>query len=322
MDDLTPKMGAFIAKNWDEARDFARSLTSRGWAFRGHADASWKLEHSFERHWARLGINRPRAQYEVERELLAEVKAVALSDGSTNIDADSPDWLGLLQHYGCPTRLLDVTESFYVAAFFAVEAPDSKVDSAVWCFNRAAIGQALANHPKFSDWLRSSDRSAGHVALAKFGIPLSSRDLHEVLSRGGPTPPVALWRPERMSTRMAAQQGLFIVPRTPNLPLSELLAEGLCVRMEDFENPPAKLFGKQPNAIEKEGAFAAIKLMIPGSAKIDALTDLEAMNVSAASLFPGLDGLCRSMKTRFLRDGPTSWYTAPAGAHAGTSRFG
>ena len=51
--------------------------------------------------------------------------------------ADAPttdaklEWLSLLQHYGGPTRLLDVTRSPYVAAYFAADKAGNG-DCAVW----------------------------------------------------------------------------------------------------------------------------------------------------------------------------------------------
>jgi hypothetical protein len=50
-------------------------------------------------------------------------------------DNDAAAWLGLIQHYGGPTRLLDVTGSLYVAFFFAFE-PAGDYDRAVWAVDQ------------------------------------------------------------------------------------------------------------------------------------------------------------------------------------------
>jgi len=38
-----------------------------------------------------------------------------------------------MQHHGAPTRLLDFTYSFYIAAYFALE--ESEKDCAIWALN-------------------------------------------------------------------------------------------------------------------------------------------------------------------------------------------
>jgi FRG domain len=49
-------------------------------------------------------------------------------------DTDAVARLGLIQHYGGPTRLLDVTRSPYAALFFAFEAPGEH-DRALWAIS-------------------------------------------------------------------------------------------------------------------------------------------------------------------------------------------
>jgi hypothetical protein len=47
----------------------------------------------------------------------------------------------LIQHHGGPTRLLDFTHSFYVAAFFALERATE--DVAVWAVNLDRLENAV-----------------------------------------------------------------------------------------------------------------------------------------------------------------------------------
>ncbi|MCC7014945.1 MAG: FRG domain-containing protein [Planctomycetes bacterium] len=97
---------------------FSDGLFRRGrYLFRGHADASWRLESTFDRAFknhskaVRLTIaNKLIAHF---RQFLEEQRlALDVLDNEQRL-------LALGQHFGLPTRLLDWSESPYVAAFFA-----------------------------------------------------------------------------------------------------------------------------------------------------------------------------------------------------------
>lgn len=85
--------------------------------FRGQANPEWKLEPSFDRIFESLC---KKDKIDAMKELLDVFK-----QESEGLDVPSDVWndeikaLALGQHYGLPTRLLDWTESPYIAAFFA-----------------------------------------------------------------------------------------------------------------------------------------------------------------------------------------------------------
>ena len=109
----------FRPVSWQEVRRLADQL-SPFWVFRGHRNASWRLTTTLERSaqtWPWYVEKRER-----ERAFLwhFQTRAHQYLHNSPPLD-HHVDWLSLLQHFGGPTRLLDFTESFYVAVFFAID---------------------------------------------------------------------------------------------------------------------------------------------------------------------------------------------------------
>lgn len=54
-------------------------------------------------------------------------------------ETDTLEWLALMQHYGAPTRLLDFTESFWIALYFAIE--DAEDDCGVVALDRSSLAE-------------------------------------------------------------------------------------------------------------------------------------------------------------------------------------
>src|SRR5881227_953261 len=63
------------------------------------------------------------------------------------------EWLALMQHYGAPTRLLDFTESFWIALYFAFE--DAEEDCAVVALDRSSLAKKNAAF-NYNDVLRAN----------------------------------------------------------------------------------------------------------------------------------------------------------------------
>jgi FRG domain len=89
------------------------------WMFRG-TSKPYPLQTSLER--ALQGADIALADgRDIERQMLQEFKRRAhFYVSPLPNEGDILGWLALMQHYGAPTRLLDWTYSFYVAAFFAL----------------------------------------------------------------------------------------------------------------------------------------------------------------------------------------------------------
>jgi len=113
-----------VCRDWQEyktkivAHLFPSRIFSRGtFLFRGQSDPKWELKSSYDRWFeaAQLGESKrmPLAQRLLDR-FRHELPAVEPGD----IPPDEMGVLALAQHYGLPTRLLDWSESPYIAAFF------------------------------------------------------------------------------------------------------------------------------------------------------------------------------------------------------------
>ena len=96
--------------------------------FRGHSDVNYRLLPILAR--ASYGVDRERDFVELAKCKYPDV----FKDGMTPVQL-----LALLQHYGVPTRLLDVTESALVALYFACCSKPG-IDGEVFVFRRENCG--------------------------------------------------------------------------------------------------------------------------------------------------------------------------------------
>lgn len=235
----------------DELEVYKNSLV---WYLRGQADATWQLMPSLLRI---IGADRPDAQAALEIEDLA--LRLFQSQAHLYLKPDLIDqnswaciaWWSLMQHYSCPTRLLDWTRSPYVAAYFAANQQRDR-DGAIWLFAAPALDEVMLERYGAIQYDRP-----GEFSLAA-GV---RRAVYPVLGF-------------QHTERSAAQQGVFTVS-------TYILADHGDVIGEALVNRPLR--------------ERLTKIIIPACCKQDILSRLHTMNITAKTLFPGIDGVGRSV---------------------------
>lgn len=280
----------FRASSWEEVKN---SFASRAlWAFRGQSDFTWPLETTLYRE-----ASTKYDMSETEWLCLQNRESWILYQFSRfahQLRSDLPpeenvlDWLALIQHYGGPTRLLDFTYSIHIAAFFATES--ASTDAAVWAIRLSTLESAAHEHLDFHPEGRIDEmRRANNSKFEKL-----------LIQKDAPTAVVHV-EPDKMHERLWTQQGLFLAPTNPNEPFMVNLANtfGVDPKTIDFskEVPWSDDLDERTSLdFREEGYIAAVKIVIPRELHHEILKDLRSVNITAATLFPGLEGFARSLK--------------------------
>jgi hypothetical protein len=228
--------------------------------FRGHARADWRLAPSLLRRLAFCGLSAAEA-LAVERSARLEFSRQAhLHLPLLAASDDAMTWWLLMQHYNAPTRLLDWTRSLFVAAYFAVEKEEDS-DGAIW----------ILHAPRMIDETRR-----------RFGLFLPDEVSGRSVSRAEAI--------DSLFIDPAAKPALFHVTATAQTDRMIAQQIGFTVSpfiLADHGTILAEYFAEHP------GQF--LKAIIPRRSKPEILRRLRQVNITANMLFPGIDGLGRSV---------------------------
>lgn len=204
------------------------------WFHRGQSSKAWDLKPSLLRLFGEVDLIGA-AAIEVERDALLEFKRRARlwlrSELLPGLRASAIAWWPIMQHFSCPTRLLDWTRSPWIALYFAVSNHFDE-DGVIWSFVPNPLKQKQKDaQQEFA--ARPFDDNPPHVFVIEATMP---------------------------TDRLEAQQGIFTVATSPTL--------------------------------VQDGYLTSLRrTIVRASIKQECLFRLKAMNLTAASLFPGLDGL-------------------------------
>jgi hypothetical protein len=288
-------------KSWEELRSALLNSSGQGWIFRGVSNFEYRLYSALERIFHNAKI--PSAEW-INREIASlgffkERAKVVLHN--TPQENDLLGWLTLMQHYGAPTRLTDWTTSPFVACYFALDRiNDDAKDAAIWMLPagkyRMPFGTFFSGPRDHFGTQSLTTSTDGEVEVTFPGAAITEQHilfahndlLRQVIIEQQESPlPLSILRPD---SRMMAQQGCFVV--------SGKLSE------KDNPTPIEKLVSHSNGAIKK--------IRLPYAWRQEVFRTLIAMNITADTLFPGLDGVGRTTEHFIQHQIPTSlgqqWY--------------
>lgn len=230
---------------------------NKAYAFRGHSNVDWNLQTSIMRHLPSANLTEQKA-LQLEQIALAEFRSQAHLHVLPSILSSTNDtlsWWTLMQHHGSPTRLLDWTASIYVALYFAVIDHFDK-DGVIWLVHIASLDEKMKLLDDHSELPETESAIKNEF--------LKTNEPHVLMFVNRIT----------QSDRMIVQQGGFSICRNVLGDHGSILSDSL---------------GGDSNFVQ----FG--KLIVPAEQKIPFLRKLRSMNITANSLFPGIDGLGRSV---------------------------
>ena len=271
-------------KTWKGLLDYWKEhLAAEEWLFRGTSCSEWKLKTSLERtcqtHYEQPLSSAAYIEYIIYREFRRRYHNYRVGIP----DPDGIEWLSLMQHYGAPTRLLDFTYSFFIAAYFAVEKPSEKSrPHAIWAIRNKWVAreglELLKRSGKDVRYLENEQNERQWELQKPF--------FESLLNLQGPeniNPPCVFQNPScvfpvnamRLNERSTIQQGVFLCPGNVTKPFEENL--------------------RRAERLDKKENLVKLKLEFSNQERLEALRRLHAMGINRTALFPGLEGFAQSL---------------------------
>jgi len=262
-----PDFAEKVVKTWSGfQKEIGKLSDSVQWLYRGQKK-DWPLETSLERALRDWKI-RLKLSSKIEKQLIREFRRQYRYPDRDLLNEDTLYCLGLMQHHGAPTRLLDGTYSPYVAAKVAIES--GARNGVVWCINGTWC-QRETSTIVGKDVLAS--RHADKTRDDKTFCPLFMGTTQKTF--------VVPENPVNLNERLVIQQGVFMIPGdVRNKFITNLKA------MKDWDSPRNIL---------------KLRLRLSRKELSEFVRTLERMNINSAVLFPGLDGFAKSLHEKLLR---------------------
>lgn len=236
---------------------------SNNFVFRGHSDENWKLETSLQRLLKDKYVS---MVTKFEEFAISEFKSKFYLYNTSDYEPRTTlEWLSMMQHYGTPTRLLDFSESPFIALYFCLEN-SSKVqvpDMVIYAIDYRNINKTTLEYFKQYDSsfkydytdIENSKDCIFEEYVKRFNVPL-------------------LWvtEPKRLNKRIEKQRGTFLYTNCNDKSYKDILETELYKDIDVFE--------------------------LKFSAKYwdNYFTILNKMNINGKTVYGDLDGLSKQIK--------------------------
>lgn len=235
--------------------------------FRGHSDASWKLESTLERMFGNT-LCADKAKLFEKYSLDTFKSKYHIYCGIEHVPKSKLAWLSVMQHYGVPTRLIDFTTSPYVALYFALETYDplSNKKLSIYCLNYSAIIDESIKSIKNIDSHFNETRSSIQGKQDDMFDSIIDRYIHDIA-----------WviEPLELNARIDRQAGTFLISGNLGSTIESIINSDL------YNN------------------CSVTKIIIPAELYEGIYVALRKMNINAKSIYGDLVGLAKSIKIEF-----------------------
>ncbi len=241
---------------------------SNSYIYRGHSDASWKLESTLERIIGEKWDKNRADKYE-KYSLQAFKSKFHLYDNENVVPKSKLAWLSIMQHYGIPTRLLDFTESPYVALYFALEGYDinKNSDLAIYALNHSQLMIESLNY--------ISSKDAGFKEDL-FTIVEKQDDVFERIVDRFSYDIAWITEPHELNIRLDRQSGCFLLTGNKEMKIADVLSESI------YDN------------------CSYTKYIIKSSLYNNIYALLRKMNINSKTIYGDLQGLAQSIKMEMI----------------------
>lgn len=249
--------------------------------FRGQAE-DWEPKPRLMRVLSALGIERGN-YWNRERQMFREFRSrISLYSPAVSKPASRIDECSLLQHYGAPTRFLDFSKSLYVATFFSVEDVESNSDSVVWCLNEMKIRDDAISREDVRS-IDGNDQAIQYEEMRKLADGILNSEYEERKYAR-----FLLVEPWEKNERISRQQGIFLFQPSFDLNFVDWLKS-----IEENSSDPVEVNAESLNKVNHDENV--VKIRIPKDLRMSILAELRKMNINQETLFPGIEGFCRSL---------------------------